>query len=215
MRSVTISKTLAAASATNIASSQAVAAAGTITLDGTLVSGGVATLDTQRRVLYTSTGDDSKITFTTYGTNESQNPIHETVAGTNGSTVATNLDFATVTKAVTSGAVATKVSIGTNGVGSTSWKNPSTSMAPFTLPINCTVSGTVTYALESTQSDYWTPVQPTETTPISIVSGTVLNSQTAAANLTIDSPIQGWRLTVSAGTGTVTGTAVQAGIVNY
>src|SRR6185437_3174379 len=119
MRPVTISKTLAAASANNIALSQSPAGAGNLTLNGAAVAAGVATLDTQRRVLITSAGTDTGITFTVYGGNQSGSAISETVAGGSlGIPVSTTQDFLTVTRVAASGASASTVTVGTSGVGS-------------------------------------------------------------------------------------------------
>ena len=94
---------LTSASANNIALSQTVTGASSVVLNGSLVSGGVATLDTPRQVLITNVGNDSGITFTVTGTTFYGNTVSQTVQGTSGSTVATTVDFATVTSITTSG----------------------------------------------------------------------------------------------------------------
>jgi hypothetical protein len=108
----------AAPSATNIRTATSIAAAGAVTLNGSLVSGGVATLDQPRRVLFTSSGNDSGITFTVNGTDWNNSPVSEVVTGANATTVYTVYDFKTVTSITASGASAGTVSIGTNGVAS-------------------------------------------------------------------------------------------------
>ena len=102
---VIFSQALAAASATNIAASQS-PAAGVITLNGSAVTGGVAVLDAQRRVIVTSGSDDTGITFTVKGTNGAGSQIQETIAGASGAAAATNLDFKTVTSVTHTGSVA-------------------------------------------------------------------------------------------------------------
>jgi hypothetical protein len=104
-------------SATNIRTASSVAT-GTVTLNGSLVSGGVATLDQPRRVLFTSAGNDSGITFTVTGTDWNNMPVSEVVTGANATTVYTVYDFKTVTSVVASGASAGNVSIGTNAIAS-------------------------------------------------------------------------------------------------
>src|SRR5579864_4719534 len=121
MRPTVVTKSLAAASANNIATSQTISGASAVTLNGSTVSGGVATLDTARRVLISSGGNDSSITFTVTGTQWDGQTISQTVTGSNGGTVATNLDFLTVTKIVTSGSTASTITVGTNTVGDTPW----------------------------------------------------------------------------------------------
>lgn len=105
-------------SATNIRTASSIAAAGTVTLNGSLVSSGTATLDQPRRVLFTSTGDDSGITFTVTGTDWNNMPASEVLTGANATTTYTVYDYKTVTSVVASGASAGNVSIGTNAVAS-------------------------------------------------------------------------------------------------
>lgn len=108
-----------APSATNIRTATSVAA-GTVTLNGSLYSSttGIATLDKPRRVLFTSAGNDSGITFTVTGTDWNNMPVTEVVTGANATTTYTVYDFKTVTSVVASGASAGTVSIGTNGIAS-------------------------------------------------------------------------------------------------
>jgi hypothetical protein len=141
---------LAAANASNICTSQTTAGAAALTLNGTLVSGGVATLDKPRRILVTNAGNDSGISIIFTGTNGQAQLITETVAGTSGSTAYTVQDFATVTKAVTTGATsASGVTIGTNAIAS-SWPVflDHHALAPTSLQV--VVTGTVNYTVQQT-----------------------------------------------------------------
>ena len=120
MRSVIIScGPYATPSATNIRTATSVAT-GTVTLNGSLYSSatGLATLDQPRRVLFTSSGNDTGITFTVYGTDWNDMPVSEVVTGANATTTYTVYDFKTVTSVVASGASAGTVSIGTNAIAS-------------------------------------------------------------------------------------------------
>ena len=120
MRSVIIScGPYATPSATNIRTATSVAT-GTVTLNGSLYSSatGIATLDQPRRVLFTSSGNDTGITFTVYGTDWNNMPVSEVVTGANATTTYTVYDFKTVTSVVASGASAGTVSIGTNAIAS-------------------------------------------------------------------------------------------------
>lgn len=119
MRSVIINcGPYTAPSATNIRTASTISAAGTVTLNGSLVSSGTATLDQPRRVLFTSAGNDSGITFTVTGTDWNNMPVSEVLTGANATTTYTVYDFKTVTSVVASGASAGNVSIGTNGIAS-------------------------------------------------------------------------------------------------
>src|SRR6185437_8220952 len=157
MLPIRLSKSLTAASANAIALSQSLASAGNLTLNGASASGGVATLDTQRRVLVTSAGNDSGITFTVTGASESGTPISQTLTGANAGTAVTTLDFLTVTQVSVSGATASTVTVGTNTVGSTPWKMQAWELASQNLQFSTTVSGTINYSIEVTPDDFYTP----------------------------------------------------------
>lgn len=125
------------------------AAAGAITVG----RAGVATLDTPRRVIVTSGGDDSSIAFTIAGTDGTGNAISETLTGANAGIAQSALDYKTVTSILTSGAVATVVEIGTNGVASSQWVRFDDYASVSQVALQCTVSGTVNYTVQQTMDD--------------------------------------------------------------
>lgn len=220
MNPVVVPITLAAASANNIALSQSAAGAQDLTLNGSTVAGGVATLDHQRRVLITSAGNDSGITFTVYGTRKDRGTISEAIAGGNVAAVATTQDFLTVTRISTSAATAAAVTVGTNGVGSSPWQMLARDIDPFSVSFACIVSGTVDYTIQYTYDDPNTGIDgvigawPNATkvpTPWDLIN---MAGLTGNAEGFIDSmgPAWGWRVTLNSGTGTVTVTATQAGL---
>lgn len=104
--------TPAVADADGIATAQAVAGAGNLTLDGAVASGGVATLTPARNVTILSAGDDSGITFTVTGTDFFGETLVETITGANAGTASGAKAFATVTQIAASGAAAGNVSAG-------------------------------------------------------------------------------------------------------
>lgn len=218
-RPVVVIKTLTAADADAVAQTQAPAARGNFNLNGVAVVYGIAVLDTQRRILITSGGDDSDIDFTVYGTNGADVAIQETVAGTNAGTVATDLDFATVTRVVASGAVAAPgAQIGTNTTGSTAWQIPNQHITPFEIGVQLVlVSGAATFSIEYTDEPVLAPMPVYRVgplpPPVPIVWPT-LNGFVASGAGAINVPIAAWRLTITAGTGAVEATAIQAGIRN-
>jgi hypothetical protein len=211
MRPVILSKALAAASVNCIAQSQSLAGAGNFALNGSATAGGVATLDTQRRVLVTSAGNDSGITFTVFGTTDSGTAIQETVTGANAGAAATNQDFAMVTKVAASGATASTVQVGTNSVGSTRFVLFDYHLAPFHVALGSTApaGGGTTYSAEYTYDDFLDLVAGAFPVARSVPG---LLNQTLSANASLDEPATGVRLTISAGTGTVSLTVIQAGI---
>ena len=151
---------LTAPSATNIRTASAVLAAGAIVLNGSLVSGGTATLDTARQVLFTTTADETAKTAVVTGTNWSGNPISETVTLVNNTTKATVLDYKTVTGITVSAALTGNLSVGTNGIAGSAWiQMDPWAMVP--VAVQTTVSGTVNYDIEvcnDDPNDYANPV---------------------------------------------------------
>jgi hypothetical protein len=115
-------------------------------------NGYVATLDLPRRVLITNGGNDTGVTFTVFGTNWQGLPIQEDVVGASGGTIATDQDFSTVTAVWASGAVATTILVGTNGVGSS---RPLflDRFAPAPTALQVVASGTVNYTVQQTLDD--------------------------------------------------------------
>lgn len=210
---VVMSKTLTAADDDAISLSQSPGAAGNLTITGAAATGGVATLDAYRRVIITSAGNDSGRTFTVYGTTHSAQATSEAVTGANVGAAATTKDFLTITRVAVDAATAGAVKVGTNTTGSTRWVNPSWHVAPFQLELDGSVSGTVTYGFEYTMSDYYTPTPGTGAPPNSVVvRSTAVAGATGNASLTLQGPVRGWRMTVTAGTGTATVQGIQAGI---
>jgi len=207
---------LAAASANNIALSQTTAGAANLTLNGALVSGGVATLDTPRRILITNIGNDSGITFTVYGTWIGGQTISETLQGTSGSSVATTLDFATVTRIAVSGATSVSgVTVGTNGVAGSNWVFFD-SWADAQTAIQCNVSGTVNYTLQVTMDN---PNSPTN--PVAIEDVIWLNTNDTDAVTSVANVFSNFQFTpafarvlLNSGTGSVTATFAQFNVVN-
>lgn len=111
-----------------------------------------AILDTARRVIFTSSGNDSGLTFTIIGRDWLGNRLTETVTGGNATAVQTVLDYAAVTQVKTSGATAGTVSVGTNGVASSPWIYLDT-WAVGTVSGQTVVNGTVNYTVEVSNDD--------------------------------------------------------------
>ena len=202
----------AAPSATNIRTASSIAAAGAVTLNGSLVSGGVATLDAQRRVLFTSSGNDSGITFTITGTNANGDTISETLTGGNAAAVYTVLDYNTVTSVTASGASAGTVSIGTNGVAGSSWVRLDEYALP-NLSIQAIVTGTINYTVQQSYDDPNSATNPVLPSAVNWSQLVAAASATAVTNVTY-MPIF-VRVLVNSNTnpGAVTTTFLQTGVV--
>ena len=207
-------KVLTAASANNIALSQTVSGASLVVLNGSTVTGGVAILDTERRILITNGGNDLGITFTVTGYSKERTlPYSETVTGTNGGTVATTQDFGFVTSIKTSGSTSgSGITVGTNGVGSSRWRIVNWHNTPINIGIGTLVSGTVNYTVEHTYDDPTGVYQNPNSTFPTVYPNPTLNALTANAEGVYTTPISAYRLTVNSGTGTVSMVSLIAGI---
>lgn len=114
---------LATAVANGVSLSQTPSAGGSqaLLINGSLTSGGVATFDVARRVIITSAGNDSTLTFKITGTNRDGILQRENVTGANATVAVSKKDFLTVTQILVSGNTAAAVTAGTNGQASTNW----------------------------------------------------------------------------------------------
>lgn len=207
---------LAAADDNGIALSQTTAGAANLTLNGALVSGGVAYLSTPRRVAITSAGNDTGITFTVTGTTYGGHAVSETIPGVSGSASATTVDFLTVTQIRASGATsASGVIAGTNGVAGSSWVRLDSWAFPQTA-IQCNASGTVNYTVQVSMDD---PNSPTN--PVAVTDMTWLNTNDPDAITAIGDVFTNFdwtptwaRVLLNSGTGTVKATFAQFNTVS-
>jgi hypothetical protein len=144
---------------------------------------GFALLDTARRVLFTSSGTDTGLTITLSGRDWSGQSISETLTGgSNGTPVYSVLDYLGVTGVQLSGATAGTMSVGTNGVASSPWINMDT-WAMGTCAIQCVVSGTANFTVETTNDDpnsYGNPISRVNVTWDAANGGLI--GQTASAS---------------------------------
>ena len=171
-----------------------------------------ATLDVARRVLFTSAGDDSANTATVTGTDFAGLPISETKALANATTAYTELDFLTVTSITTAAAIATTVTVGTNGVASSQWAtfDPYAGTAP--IAIQATVSGTVNFTIQQTLDDPNSTSNAVARSSVTWVAhpDSAVASATATAQANYAYPPAYARVLLNSGTGTVKATFIQA-----
>lgn len=163
--STSINETVTGTNAQSVASANrywqvlSITASGAVA--GTLVVGSYtkATLDTPRRILFTTGADESANTVTVSGTDWAGNAIGETLALTNAGTSFTVLSYATVNQAIVASAAAGNIEAGTNQVADSPWVQfDPFSMAPGT--VQCTVTGTVSYTLWTSNDDPNSPTNP-------------------------------------------------------
>ena len=206
---------LAGASANAIALSQT-PTTGSLTLNGALVVAGVAVMDKPRQVLITATADETSKTFVITGTDWARSPISESVTGVNNSTVASKLNYATVTSITISANAASALTVGTNGVASSpwirldGWANPSVTK-------QCTVSGTVNYTIQTSMDDpnaATSPVAPSAMTWANDPDLGFVAATTTMSGGVIFAPL--WiRALLNSGSGSVTFSIQQTGNAPY
>lgn len=207
---------LTAASVNNIAISQAVVSGVPMTINGSTATGGVATLDKARRVLLTFGNETVARTLVLTGTNWSGAPISETLAVASGApgTVASALDYLTVTNAVPAGGGWSDLaSLGTNAQASSPWVCFDQWGFP-QVTVQCTVSGTVNYTVQQTMDDpnaLISPVTPALMTWLNSSDPNVVAQTTSQASSFGFAPV--WaRVVLNSGTGSVTATFWQAAV---
>lgn len=221
-RPIVVSKALAtAASASKVCAAQQTLAAGDLLINGGGASGGVATLDSQRQILFTTLEDDSTVTWTMYGTDDNGNVIVDTGLLPNHTTGVSNLSFKTVTRISVSAAISANITVGTNGVGSSPWQLFDPYLTPSYLSLvlqlvsgtsNATVEYTADAISNSTQMQSAVGYGFTTPQPFAIAHPS-LQSIAATTEGAIDFPIRGWRLTINSGTGAWKLTGYQSGLI--
>ena len=152
MRPISFTRSQPAADADSIVSAQSLSVSGAITLDGVLVSNGVATL-TVPAVLVAFSEASSSINFVVTGTGPAGQSQVETLALTASGTVTGSLSFATVTGVVADAAAASTISIGNGVSGYTSWIPLDIYTPNQVTNISGKTSGTVNYSVEYTNED--------------------------------------------------------------
>jgi len=206
--------TLVAGSANTIATVQSlVAPALTATLNGASVAAGIAVLTPARRVIVTSSADDSGITFTITGTARAEMgsvTFSETITGANAGAAATTQDFATVTRVVASGSTAGTITVGTNDTASGPWVPWDSYRTPFSVSLMTNImSGTPTFQVDVTYDDVfgtWLPTNVPFPRALGLTGMTALVANTAGS---ISVPVRASRLTLVAA-GSVQLTQLQA-----
>mgnify|MGYP000962641048 CR=1 FL=1 len=106
-------------SATSVAVAQSVGAGGSFTINGTMASGGIATLDKPRPLALICSGDESANSFTVTGTATNGSVLTEKLTGNTAASFKpfSKNRFATVTGIVAQNATAANVSVGTGWQG--------------------------------------------------------------------------------------------------
>ena len=206
---------LAAADADGICLSQTPLAAGALTLNGALVSGGVATISPPAQITITTADDESGVTFTVTGTDYSGNAITEVITGPDTTTGTSLLTYSTVTSIVASAATADAITVGNAQAASSPW----VALDPWAFPqvaIQCSVTGSVSYTVQQTLDNPNDPVNPVAQADVQWMdhpdSNLVAASTTQQGNYGY-APLF-MRVNVNSGSGSVRMTVVQANVVS-
>jgi len=138
--------------------------AGALTMNGALVSGGVATMDYARRIGIISAGDDSLDTMTIAGTDADGISQTEVVTMVDTNTATSTKYFKTVTSLTASGASAGNVTIGTVDEF-VSQTLPLDGKSDSAATVNLDITGTINYTLQEC-------FEPIHSTPTAIQSVT-------------------------------------------
>lgn len=134
----------AAADADGISTSATLGGAGNLTINGALASGGAVTFDQPRNVTITSAGDDTGITFTVTGTDETGAAQTEVITGADTDVATGTSYFATVTQIAASGASAGNVSAGSgSSIAAVIFRGPLRLRGMYV--VNSDTAGTITF----------------------------------------------------------------------
>jgi VCBS repeat-containing protein len=190
-----------------IAQLQTLGGAGSFTLNGALVSSGVATAAMAQKVSFTSTGNISARSFTVTGTDPNGHTITESRAGPNNNTVVTTNYFKTVSSVTSDGAVGTNTQIGwmaTDGCVTQSvpvnWRQ-----SPFNMVVSADLTaGTGTFGVQYTVDDPQGSYSNSFSTSANWRDATYLDkdTNTADADDTIVVPVRAVRGIVTVGSTT-------------
>lgn len=173
------------------------------------------TLDTARQIIFTSGGNDTGITFTITGRDLTGNPLSEIVTGASGGIAASVQSFYVISSIVASGATATTLTVGTNGVA----RSPILSLDPWAQAqsaCQAVVTGTVNYTVQTSQDDpnsVANPIAPSAMTWDSNNAGVIGATTSGAFNMAV-SPLY-ISVLLNSGTGSVRLTVAQALSVPY
>lgn len=221
---------LANASASNIRTASS-GVAGALTLNGSLVSTGSSTftptgqprqlvpsgqavLDKPRQILITNAADETGKTVVLTGLNWQGDSISETVTLGGIGTSASVLSYAVLQSAVLSADSAGTLAIGTNGVADSGWvRLDDWGFAPIAL--QCNVTGTVNYTVQSTMDDPNDPTNAVAVASMVWIASTDSNvvSATASKTSTFTGVPRYVRVLLNSGTGSVTMTVGQPSVV--
>lgn len=121
--------------------------------------GATFTGSTARQVTIVAAADESAKTFIVTGTNVNGDPVSETVTGPNATTATTVSYFKTVTSVTISANAAGALTVGMTNTAVSPWVRFD-DFAPSNISLQCDVSGSATYTVQTTLDDPNDPFSP-------------------------------------------------------
>lgn len=167
--------------ANGVCEAQDPGAAANLSLDGALVSGGVATFDVARQLVMASTTDDSGLTITITGTDPDGYALTEAVNPGPNTSVESTEYFKTVTQVAVDGDPAGDISVGTvDEVMSNTIPLDRRNITAASISVN--VTGTIDFTIQETFEDVVRPGKA----PQSAYANALWSDISALADKTVD-----------------------------
>jgi hypothetical protein len=167
---------------------------------------------TARQVTITSAGNDSVNTFVVTGTGANGQIISETITGPNATSVTTISYFRTVTSVTISGNAVGAITVGMTNTAASRWIRFD-DFAPSNISLQCDVSGSATYTIQSTLDDPNDPFNPTPVGAMNWVNTSdtaVVAATTTQQSNFLFAPRYARVILTTTSTGSVTMTALQS-----
>lgn len=167
---------------------------------------------TSRQVTIIAAGNESAKTFVVTGTGANDAPLLETVTGPNATTATTTNYFKTVTSVTISADAAGALTVGMTNTASSPWVRFD-DFAPSNISIQCNVTGSATYTLQSTLDDPNDPVNPTARgamTWVNTSDASLVAATTTQQSNFLFSPKFARLILTTTSTGSVSGTFLQS-----
>ncbi|MEN6608601.1 MAG: hypothetical protein ABFD60_15250 [Bryobacteraceae bacterium] len=167
---------------------------------------------TARQVTITSAGNDSVKTFVVTGVGVNGQVISETITGPNATSVTTSSYFLRVTSVTISGNAVGAITVGMTATATSPWVRFD-DFAPSNISIQCDVSGSATYTVQSTLDDPNDPFAPASTAAMNWVNSSdtaVVGATTTQQSNFLFAPRYARVVITAVSTGTVTGMFLQS-----
>lgn len=167
---------------------------------------------TARQVTIVAAADESTKTFVVTGTNAAGAVMSETVAGPNATTATTVSYFRTVTSVTISANATGALTVGMTNTAASPWVRFD-DFAPSNISIQCNVSGSATYTVQSTlddPNDPFNPVAAGSMTWVNISDTNVVGATTSQQSNFLFAPRYARVLLTTTSTGSVSTTFLQS-----